>query len=77
MAEDPTVSPSDTRLTADLSEEERRRLEIHRHCVKGDEVLWVEPGGNVRREPIENVYYLQTDRGVFRVSRITHRVVEV
>jgi len=77
MAERESPTTKDDRLLSDLSEEEHRRLEIHRHCVKGEEVVWIEPGGTVRREPLDAVYYLQTDRGVFRVSRISRRVIEV
>lgn len=77
MAADETRPLDDTPLLSDLSAEERSQLERQRHHVKGSDVIWIEPGGQVRREPIDGVYYLQTDRGVFRVSRITHRVVEV
>ena len=61
----------------DLSEPERTELEQAHYVRKGGDLVWLEPGGGVRRERASKLYYIQTRRGVFRVSRITHEVVEV
>lgn len=61
----------------DLTDEERAELERETHLRRGDEVLWIEPDGRFRREPLSKVYYLHTPRGIFRLSRITKQVVEV
>jgi hypothetical protein len=61
----------------DLSEDERRELERRHYVRKGDELVWIELDGDVRREPVSGLYYIQTDRGVFRVSRINGQVIEV
>lgn len=61
----------------DLSDAQREHLERKRYAQVGDEVVWIEPGGKFRREQTDRLYYIQTDRGVFRVSRITREVVEV
>ena len=44
---------------------------------KGPDLVWREAGGEIRRELLEDLYYIQTDRGVFRVSRLDGRVVQV
>jgi hypothetical protein len=69
-------APADTLLRG-LTPEERAHLETHRYVKSGDDLIWIEPGGRVRREQASRLYYVQTDRGVFRVSRITREVVEV
>ena len=68
---------TDAALISDLSEPERNELEQSHYLRKGDDLIWLEPGGGVRRERASKLYYIQTRRGVFRVSRITHEVVEV
>lgn len=79
---DPVADPSsesapDAALLRGLSPEERSHLETHRYVKSADDVVWIEPGGRVRRDQASRLYYIQTDRGVFRVSRITREVVEV
>jgi hypothetical protein len=68
---------TDSTLISDLSEPERSDLEQRHYVRKDDDLVWLEPGGGVRRERASSLYYIQTGRGVFRVSRITHEVVEV
>lgn len=64
-------------LCQDLSEDERRQLDMRHYVRKGDELVWIELDGDLRREPVSKVYYIHTARGVFRVSRLDGRVVEV
>jgi len=64
-------------LGRDLSDDERSELETRHYVRKGDELVWIELDGNLRREPLSNVYYIRTERGVFRVSRLNGQVVEV
>jgi hypothetical protein len=67
----------DSPLCQDLSEQERRELDRRHYVRKGDELVWIELDGDLRREPVSSLYYIQTERGVFRVSRINGRVIEV
>lgn len=77
MSQHASASSGEEAPLGDLSEGERAELDREQHLRKGEEVIWIEPDGRVRREPLSKVYYLQTSRGVFRVSRITKQVVEV
>ena len=54
-----------------------RRIQIRFLVTTGDEVVWIEPDGRIRREKLSSLYYIQTRRGVYRVSRISNEVVEV
>ena len=67
----------DAELIEDLSDEQRRELELRRHLRVGDELIWIEIDHRVRREQVAKIGYVQTARGVFRVSRLTGEVVEV
>ncbi|NNL64900.1 MAG: hypothetical protein HKP30_01530 [Myxococcales bacterium] len=67
----------DDPIAADLSEEERRALASRHYVRKGGDLVWLELGGELRREPVSSLYYIRTQRGVFRVSRIHGKVVEV
>jgi hypothetical protein len=64
-------------LVRDLSDDERRQLTRRHYVRKGPDLVWREAGGEIRREPVGSLYYIRTDRGVFRVSRLDGRVVEV
>jgi hypothetical protein len=64
-------------LLSSLTPEERTHLETRRFVRSGNDVVWIEPGGGVRREAAARLYYIQTDRGVFRVSRLNGEVIEV
>jgi hypothetical protein len=67
----------DDPLTASLTPEEKETLRTRHLVITGDEVVWVEPDGRIRREKLSSLYYIQTRRGVYRVSRISNQVVEV
>jgi hypothetical protein len=64
-------------LTADLTPEQQTELEARHVLAVGDEVVWIEPDGRVRREKLTSLYYIRTRRGVYRVSRISKEIVEV
>ena len=72
-----TTDPRDAALIEDLSDEQRRELELRRHLRVGEELIWIELDQRVRRERIDQIGYVHTARGVFRVSRLTGKVVEV
>jgi hypothetical protein len=67
----------DAALIADLDAAKLRELELRHYARVGDDLVWIEPGRRVRRERASRVYYVQTARGVFRVSRLTGEVIEV
>jgi hypothetical protein len=77
MASDDASQPSDDDALAGLSPEQRLELERRSYVVVGDEVVWNDRERGPRREPMSRLYYIQTPKGVFRVSRITREVVEV
>ena len=64
-------------LIESLTPEERQTLESTHLVTTGDEVVWIEPDGRIRREKLSSLYYIRTRRGVFRVSRISKKVFEV
>ncbi len=64
-------------LTASLTPEEKKELETRQLVTTGNEVVWIEPDGRIRREKLSNLYYIRTGRGVYRASRISKEVVEV
>jgi hypothetical protein len=64
-------------LIESLTPEERQTLETTHVVTTGDEVVWIEPDGRIRREKLSNLYYIRTRRGVFRISRISKKVFEV
>jgi hypothetical protein len=70
-----TQSP-DERLSG-LSPEQKVELEQNGYVVVADQVVWMDRERGLRREPMSRLYYIQTEKGVFRVSRITREVVEV
>jgi hypothetical protein len=67
----------DDPLTASLTPEEKKVLQTRYLVTTGNEVVWVEPDGRIRREKLSSLYYIRTRRGVYRVSRISNQVVEV
>ena len=67
----------DAALIEDLSDEQRRELELRRYLRVGEELIWIGIDHRIRRERIAQIGYVQTDRGIFRVSRLTGEVVEV
>jgi hypothetical protein len=60
-----------------LSNDEKAELERKSFVKVGDEVVWSDPERGLRREAMSRLYYIQTTKGVFRVSRITREIVEV
>jgi hypothetical protein len=77
MTSDQADELRDDPLTASLTPEEKKALETHLLITTGDEVVWIEPDGRIRREKLSNLYYIRTRRGVYRASRISKEVVEV
>jgi hypothetical protein len=77
MMTDQADEPVNDPLTASLTPEEKETLATRHLVTTGDEVVWVEPDGRVRREKLSSLYYIRTRRGVYRVSRISNQVVEV
>ena len=68
---------ADAGLTEDLSDEQQRELALRGYVQLETDVVWRTPDGRIRREPVANLYYIDTTRGIFRVSRLHGRVIEV
>ena len=77
MSTHETDEPRDARTLASLSEAERSELARKQYLKTGDDLVWIEPEGAVRKERISSLYYIRTNRGVFRISRLNEEVVEV
>lgn len=77
MTSDPVEVPANDPIIASLTSEEKGALATRNAVISGDEVVWIEPDGHVRRDRISNLYYIRTPRGVYRVSRIGKKLVEV
>jgi hypothetical protein len=77
MTTEPADELRDDPLIASLTPEEKETLQTHHLVTTGDEVVWVEPDGRIRREKLSGLYYIRTRRGVYRVSRISNKLVEV
>jgi hypothetical protein len=77
MMSDPAEALRDEPLIASLTPAEKETLRTRHLVTTGDEVVWVEPDGRIRREKLSSLYYIRTRRGVYRVSRINNEVVEV
>jgi hypothetical protein len=77
MATDHDREARDRHVLDSLTEAQRQELERRRFLRVGDSLIWFEPETGVRSDRIQNLYYIRTDRGVFRVSRISDEVVEV
>ena len=71
------VRPEDEARLAALTPEQRAELERERALRIGDELVWIEPEGRVRREKLARLYYVRTSRGMFRWSKIEDVLVEV
>lgn len=69
-------SEDEARLAA-LTAEQRAELERERALRIGDELVWIEPEGRVRREKLARLYYVRTARGMYRWSKIEDALVEV
>jgi hypothetical protein len=77
MTSDQAEELRDDPLTASLTPAEKETLQTRHLVTSGDEVVWIEPDGRIRREKLSSLYYMRTRRGVYRVSRISNEVVEV
>ncbi len=77
MTSDQAEELRDDPQIASLTPEEKRELETRHVVTVGEEVVWIEPDGRIRREKLSSVYYIRTGRGVYRASRISKEVVEV
>jgi hypothetical protein len=77
MTSDQAEALRDDPQIASLTPEEKQELETRQVVTVGDDVVWIEPDGRIRREKLSSVYYIRTGRGVYRVSRISKEVVEV
>ena len=77
MTSDQADPLRDDPLIASLTPEEQEALRTRHLVTTGDEVVWIEPDGRIRREKTSKLYYIRTRRGIYRVSRISNEVVEV
>jgi hypothetical protein len=77
MTSDQAEELRDDPLSASLTAAEKETLQTRHLVTTGDEVVWIEPDGRIRREKLSSLYYMRTRRGVYRVSRISNKVVEV
>lgn len=77
MVDDDATGERGREIFEALTPEEREELERRRYVRTGSHLVWIEPESGVRRERLSNLYYVRTDRGVFRVSRISGEIVEV
>ena len=77
MTTEPADELRDDPLITSLTPEEKETLQTRDLVTTGDEVVWVEPDGRIRRAKLSSLYYIQTRRGVYRVSRISNQVVEL
>lgn len=77
MTRDQADELRDDPLMASLTPEEKEKLQTRHAVATGDEVVWIEPDGRIRREKLSSLYYIRTRRGVYRVSRISNEIIEV
>lgn len=76
MSGAPRVREDDALLAA-LDDDQRAALEATGAVRVGDELVWIEPEGRVRREKLARLYYVRTPRGMYRWSKIDDALVEV
>lgn len=74
---DAVLSPADEAILAALTPEQRAQLEADRVLRVGDELIWIEAEGRVRKQPVSKLYYVRTALGMFRWSKIDDALVEV
>jgi hypothetical protein len=77
MTGDQAEELRDDPLIETLTPAEKETLRTRHLVTVGDEVVWIEPDGRIRREKLSSLYYIRTRRGVYRVSRISKKVIEV
>ena len=74
---DEARSPADEALLASLTPEQRVQLDADRVLRVGNELIWIESDGRVRKQPVSKLYYIRTSLGMFRWSKIEDALVEV
>lgn len=74
---DAVLSPAEEGILAALTPEQRAQLEADRVLRVGDELIWIEAEGRVRKQPVSKLYYVRTALGMFRWSKIDDALVEV
>lgn len=74
---DPVRSPAEAAILAALTPEQRAQLDADRVLRVGDELIWIEAEGRVRKQPVAKLYYVRTALGMFRWSKIDDALVEV
>ncbi len=74
---DAVLSPAEETVLAALTPEQRAQLEADRVLRVGDELIWIEAEGRVRKQPVSKLYYVRTALGMFRWSKIDDELVEV
>jgi len=70
-------SPAEEAILASLTPEQRAQLDGDRVLRVGDELVWIEAEGRVRKQPVAKLYYVRTALGMFRWSKIDDALVEV
>lgn len=74
---DAVHSPAEEAVLAALTPEQRAQLEAERVLRIGDELIWIEAEGRIRKQPVSKLYYVRTSLGMFRWSKIEDALVEV
>lgn len=74
---DAVRSPAEEAILAALTPEQRAQLEADHTLRVGDELIWLEAEGRVRKQPVSKLYYVRTALGMFRWSKIDDALVEV
>lgn len=74
---DAVRSPAEEAILTALKPEERAQLDADRVLRVGDELIWIEAEGRVRKQPVAKLYYVRTSLGMFRWSKIDDALVEV
>ena len=70
-------SPAEDAILVALTPEQRSQLEADQVLRVGDELIWIEAEGRVRKQPVAKLYYVRTALGMFRWSKIDEALVEV
>ncbi len=70
-------SSAEEAILAALTPEQRSQLDADHVLRIGDELIWIEAEGRVRKQPVAKLYYVRTALGMFRWSKIDDALVEV
>ncbi len=74
---DAVRSPAEEAILAALTPEQRAQLDADRTLRVGADLIWIEADGRVRKQPVSKLYYVRTELGMFRWSKIDDALVEV